>query len=1573
MGAKGMLVYSTYKSLVNAHFFLQAISSVLSSMSESSQHGHTSAEGTPAQLSAILSRGFRISSPFSGINRAEFYEYSRRMLAQASIFDLKCHFDGSAEAQYKKLKALHDTTTDEAERARVASQIKTMKQTDAAAFYALLQTVTGTAFSVVDLVDEGDWRAARAWKALSDKYEPKTLMHRRDVRKELSELRMGTDEDPDAFMLRLAEVRRRSQALKIVYTDEEMLEHLLGKIPDEPYAVFLASLDKEAIAGTLTLTDTVERLRVYYERHIRPGTSESVTIALSARALTQRVPSDSRSGRSDKPSGIECSHCKKPGHDVSTCWKLHPHLRTAKEGQRRSHPQRGAGRRGGGDRSGRNNNKETKPRANLAFTAKYMAKPFVAAMRGAAAAVPAAASAVQHWTVDSGCTNSVTGDTSGMQDFTPLKDCIIACDNAQVPVIGKGTLVLSMQTQNGIEHQLTLRNVLVAPSIGAFHLLSVKHVSEQGYTFAFSRNGASMYRGQGCHKRAFDLVANDGLWQLKAVRVSHVEPTSEPASGTRASTVTGSLDKRSSGYAQLAIGAGNTVDINELHVALGHPSSSVTAATGAAAGYKVTGTLSPCDTCDVTKSRRHSVPKTTALEVDQPLELVACDLLGGSLPMSIGGSRYLQLFVDYKTRLAYPYFLKRKSDATQGLHAFMQNVATGSGHQLRTLRTDHGGEFTSAAFQAACGQYGIKHQYSAPYTPQLNGRVESALRTVMSTARSDLKQSGLGGRFWAEAVSSACYKYNRTMHSAIGMTPYMAFTGEAVQLDNLHPFGCLAYVHIDSGMRGKLGDRARPGALVGYAPNSPSNCYRVYVPETDSIVQSMHVKLRDNVMWRAWSQPPLKEAAASGRASDDSDDDGDVFVPLFDITGSPLHRLGLIDPSHDVGDSGLDETTADDADSLQLNDLRLVLPSTQALAEALLAEERATNMQDDLRVVLPSSEAPRSGKLKTAPDQQPRRSRRIAGLGLEDSELQPLAIDTEPDITQLTMHQLAEVPATHPRYTAVSKEFDKRLSTRKSAPEDNAACVSALVAKKAQPQGGSSEPRSIAEALSGPDAAKWAAAIAEEDAAHERMGTLKPIRLSEVPSDRKILLLKYLLKLKTNSSGIVTRYKARSVLEGNRQEAGIDYVDTYAPVVASTTMRLTLALVALLDMELDHLDIVTAFLNAPLDDEIYARKPREFTEYTADGEPIVYLVQRSIYGLKQAPHNWNATINAFLLSQGFTRSEVDPCLYYKYVSKDLMLLLLYVDDMAIASTNKQLSANFKAAVKSKFNMTDLGALEHFIGFRITRDRPNRLIYIDQQTYIEQMLTRYGLDSCKPADTPAVARARATDATAVDASVPYRSAVGSLLYASVGTRPDIADAVRATASRMVSPTASDWMAVKRIFRYLRGTAHYRLKLGAASGDSLFTLVGMCDANFTSEDTAGKCVSGYLFKLGAGVVSWSSRLQPSSALSTCEAEYMAQAEAACEAVYLRELLAELGFEVTAPTVILADNTGAIALANDRKFQRRTKHIQRRYHKIRDLIQEGTIVLQYVPTHAQLADVLTKPVPAPTLSRFVSVVFA
>jgi hypothetical protein len=501
-----------------------------------------------------------------------------------------------------------------------------------------------------------------------------------------------------------------------------------------------------------------------------------------------------------------------------------------------------------------------------------------------------------------------------------------------------------------------------------------------------------------------------------------------------------------------------------------------------------------------------------------------------------------------------------------------------------------------------------------------------------------------------------------------------------------------------------------------------------------------------------------------------------------------------------------------------------------------------------------------------------------------------------------------------------------------------------------------SDPTTLHEALRSSDANKWEMAMKEEYDALMANGTWE---LAPLPEGRSSVGCKWVFRTKRDAHGNIVRYKARLVAKGFTQVEGVDFHETFAPVAKFTTIRCMVALGASLDLEMHQMDVKTAFLKPTLKEEIYMDQPQGFAQ--EGRQHLKCKLKKALYGLKQSGREWYHDIDGTLISNGFVKSQADHSLYVKQSSEYLLIVIVYVDDLIIMASSMKHMEDLKASLMKQYEMSDLGELHYCLGIEFKRNRAQHTITMNQRKFIEQVLENFGMHDCKPIGTPLDVNSKLVKLSDEEVKqyeremngVPYKQAVGSLMYAMIGTRPDLAYPQSVVSQFMANPGPMHWMAVKRIMRYLKGTLDVELCLGGKD----LELFGYCDADWGGNAHDRRSTTGYAFQVGKGVVSWNSKRQPTIALSTTEAEYMAASQSIKEAIWLRQLFEDVGFAQVEATRIMCDNQGCIALAKNPTHHSRTKHIDVQHHFIREKIEDKVIDLKYCPTEHMIADVLTK----------------
>ena len=421
-------------------------------------------------------------------------------------------------------------------------------------------------------------------------------------------------------------------------------------------------------------------------------------------------------------------------------------------------------------------------------------------------------------------------------------------------------------------------------------------------------------------------------------------------------------------------------------------------------------------------------------------------------------------------------------------------------------------------------------------------------------------------------------------------------------------------------------------------------------------------------------------------------------------------------------------------------------------------------------------------------------------------------------------------------------------------------------------------------------------------------------------------------------------------------------------MVKFNSLRTLLALAAIKDWELHHLDVKTAFLQGELTETIYMKQPEGFIQ--EGREDLVCELNKALYGTKQAPREWNRKLDKTLQNLGFKRMKTDNAIYIRSTGPNILILAVYVDDLGLFGDSIDEVTKLKEELMKKFQMKDLGEMKYFLGMHVTRDRKNRLLRINQKSYIEDVAKRFGMDQAKPARTPLPPkinlqkRSRTDDdeydeETRLMAKVPYAEAVGCLIYAIAATRFDISYAVSAVSRYMSNPGQIHWKAVKQIIQYLNSTKDFTITYGCKQENGT-SPIGFSDANFAADLDDRKSLSGYVFTVNGAAVFWNCKKQSVVATSTTEAEYISLSMASSEAVWIRSFFNELGLTQNEPTLIYGDNQGSLALSKNPKFHARSKHIDIKYHFIRDLVEREEITLNYIQTDNMLADAFTKSLP-------------
>ena len=920
-------------------------------------------------------------------------------------------------------------------------------------------------------------------------------------------------------------------------------------------------------------------------------------------------------------------------------------------------------------------------------------------------------------------------------------------------------------------------------------------------------------------------------------------------------------------------------------------------------------TTSSCDACIQGKMTHRPFPQEAQNRSQTPGQRQMSDVCGPIPIYSIGGFRYFVSFTDDATRYSHVVFMKEKGEATQRVMDYCAKVERQFGKYPRWLRFDNGKEYVNAKMREWSDAKGITLETTAPHSSSQNGVAERFNRTHMELARSMMVARSLPSFLWDEAVAHANYLRNRVgTRALVDRTPYEAWFGVKPNVSHLREFGCDVWVLDETQNLSKLKPKARKMVFMGFIDGSKS--IRYYDATTRRIKVSRNVSFAEN------ENPSILD-----------------YVTV-------LSRL----PSEGESEA---------------------MPSEQITADMTGSQQKSTH-HDSPPPTMPEStkQAPAAPEGRTLRNQKPI-DYKIAGN--PQSRKPSDRFNPSDPIPPI-------FPSNDLRYTPDPVDQQSTTTTSSRAKGKERALVSLLHQLTNLPEAGLTThtvdktiPRSVEDARACEEAEEWEKAMKSE---LDNLKKMKTWELTDLPPGRTAIGSRMVFNKKQDAKRCVREFKARLVAQGFGQKPGVDFSHdgTFAPVMRFETLRTALALSAVNGWKLRQLDVKGAYLNGYLDEEIYMRQPPGFE----DGTGRVCRLRRSLYGLKQAGNIWNRELDTALVDLGFKRLKSDNCCYMREQGDDFDMLLIWVDDILSISTLDARNDAVERDLASKFEIKTIGEPSMLLGIQVDQNHKSHSISLSQSVYIDTLLQRFALANANPVTTPMDPNVNLDnwedeeDTSPIEGSSSnrltdgYAALIGSLMYLAISTRPDIAFPVNKLAQFTSNPKTMHWTAVKRIFRYLKGTRDFALTYGGKDSEIWNEDLHIyCDADWASSHDR-KSTSGFVITLAGGAVAWSSKKQTSVALSTAEAEYVAATHVAKQVLWHRALLEEFGILVPRTSTIFSDNQAAIAIAHNPEFHARTKHIDIAFHFLRDLVRSNTLNLVYINTTENLADIFTKGLP-------------
>lgn len=1207
-----------------------------------------------------------------------------------------------------------------------------------------------------------------------------------------------------------------------------------------------------------------------------------------------------------------------------------------------------------------------------------------------------------NWLIDTAASINVTGNRSLLTNLRKVKpNSIRGYNGSVITATEAGDLHATISLQ-GIISKLKITNVLYHPLIKA-NLIAVNSLNESGIRLEID-GGMKLIRDN-TSMGIVRLV--DGVYPITLTTIN--QPATKSSIANSATT-----DKEQFSLWHQRCAHVNINTMNKLSTLTEN------------FHLKFSDTSQTCEACIAGKS--HIAPyKPSTRVITKPMELIHCDICGPMPVSTYGDNKYFITFVDHFSRHGTISLLKQKSEAFTVFKEYQARMERLTGNKIITLRTDGGGEFNSNEMNSYLKQQGIHHEHSAPYSQQQNGVAERLNRTIMEATRSMGIAASLDEGYWGFAVLAAAHVRNRLPNSVTDKTPFESLLNVKPSINHFRVFGCIAHAHIDKSQRLKTDKKTVRCLMLGYRDDHKA--YLLQVISTGKLIIRRDVTFIEN---KFINDPENSDSGFTERTFTDDEIDADDFD---DSDNEDAHTEG-IEPivtnnkqsnssgkitenlfsssgenDSDDSESELSDNTEDN-DVLTDNDFESLSDDDNEAREyengeyPIVEDEEIINesFDDTNNDEKMTEENIEESQHQTSPHQSvastpPKSAIKSSGLYTNKNhdtvevEMTPYEfVDSIIDTENLF------IPNTQGKLTLnkvlvsslIGKEEEKKIVKilneriknnqimRKEKHNSNALISFQSAHVAAAIELATADPRNRKEAMASAIALQWKSAEEEEI---KSILSNKTWTLVECPPNRHPPLgVRWVYKTKYDESGNFERCKARLVAKGYAQRSGVDYHETFAPVVRFSSVRAILALGAHYDLEIHQMDVKTAFLNGNLgDDHVYMAQPEG---YEVPGkEHLVCKLQKSLYGLKQAGRAWYERIDTELKRMKFTPLKSEPCIYVNINDNIVTVISLYVDDLLILSNSIQSVNEIKQQLSQLFDMKDLGEARFILGIKIERDRKNKTLSISQSEYIRNVAKRLNLSQPRGHTTtpmnPGIKLMKMKIDDIDNKQQPvdvkqYQMVIGSVLYAMLGTRPDIAFATNKLAQFNTAPSKIHWETLKNLVRYLSATADRKLVYtGRKSNEKNQQpeLYGYCDADWGNNPDDRRSVTGYVFLLANGAVSWQSKAQSSVATSSTEAEYVAACQASKEAMSWRTLLNELQLDISKPTVIRSDNQSAIAMSKNPEFHQRSKHIDIQYHYVRERVAEKSITLDFISTDKMIADSLTKPLNGPQHRKLIN----
>ena len=951
----------------------------------------------------------------------------------------------------------------------------------------------------------------------------------------------------------------------------------------------------------------------------------------------------------------------------------------------------------------------------------------------------------------------------------------------------------------------------------------------------------------------------------------------------------------------------------------------------------------------------------------QILDVIHSDVMGPISITSWTGKRYILTFIDEFSRKSWIFLLEDKKEVPRITINFFTYLKVQFKHDIKSFHTDHGTEYENRKILNYCKKHGIVKTYSPPHSPQNNGLAERFNYTIANCARTLLRWAKMSLEFWDYAMNYANTLYNITPHKGIkNQIPNEIFYKKKVELKYLKVFGCIAYYKDYSQKNVKVGSKGLKGVFLGF--NNESHCY-IIMDLTD-----YRIHLVNEVVFEEQSPSALKAKGLENNSYTYNNilNNDNYITEYYTINNDKSSNESI---NHDVITYNENTSNNDNNDKLDSTSNKYVIKkfdNSRTIDDNSnsLISNNSTSVDDDNQIVKNSNKRKHSVYSNPDSDNDNVSSNENDSIPIKRIDIKSYS----PNILPLKRKNKNDNKASNKKYKTTPKELIKRPG---SPVEPKSTKRPKFILENVEKlnnrqftiysctfSNGNNKiiidiPLTYKQAISCKHSKYWISAMKSEIKNFYDNDVMT--FLKHLPRGAKPTSVKWVYSIKKDENGNLVKFKARLVARGFTQKKGVNYELTYSPTLSLDSLKLIIALASKFKWNLMQLDIKAAYLNAPLDKDIYIPVPPGDNNFGKG----YWLLKKALYGLKQSGRQWHIHFTNFLNNNNFIQLLSEPCIFKKMVGGKVVCIIgIYVDDLLITGTKSQMNSII-SKIKKNFKISKCSQAKYILGINIEKEKTN--YSISQTLLIDEILQKFNITNIRKSKTPCTNEGKLSEKNNKPFDVTtFKSAVGSLIYLSRCTRPDIAYAVGRVARNSENPSIGDWKKVINIMKYLNYTKNYKITY-KGQGE----IIAYTDSDFAGDPKDRKSTSGYIIMMNNDPICWQSKKQTVVATSTAEAEYIATSECTKKVLWLRNIIYEL-FKIKKPFKILTDNLASKTAIENGELNNKLKHIQIKFYFNKDNIINNRIKLEYINSEKMLADPLTKNINGPQMSKYTDQIF-